>query len=148
MSEKEDYSDYIAQLSNVVNVIALISGFMFASLTVLLTALPDLSSASSQFVLFIAAFWLDVFMFLLVNSATLPVLFCKMPPLTKTIRNLNQLLFLALMLGIGMVTTAMFFAYNLTYLGLAQLAMWIMWSIVTQVYVFKPFGRVRRLIKG
>jgi hypothetical protein len=144
MSEREGYSDYIAVVSNTINVLALVSGFMFASLTVLLTALPDLSSVSSQLVLFIAAFFLDVFVFLLLNAVSLPMLYCKMPPVTKRIATFNALLLLALMIGMGMVTTAMFFAYNLTYLGLAQLVMWLLMSIVAHVYLIMPMGRMRR----
>jgi hypothetical protein len=70
---------------------------------------------------------------------------CKMPPVTKRIASFNLLLYLALMFGMGMVTTAMFFAYNLTYLGLAQLVMWIIMSILTHIYIFRPIARIRRL---
>ncbi len=138
MSEKEEYSDYVAHLSSVINAVALITGFMFASLTVLLTALPDLSSASSQLVLLIAACFLDVFVFILLDFLRNSAWFCKMPPLTRRMASLNLLLLVSLMLGIGMVTTSMFFAYNLTYLALAQLAMWITCSMATYVYIMRP----------
>jgi hypothetical protein len=61
-----------------------------------------------------------------------------MPPLTRRMASLNLLLLVSLMLGIGMVTTSMFFAYNLTYLALAQLAMWITCSMATYVYIMRP----------
>jgi len=146
MSDKEDYSEYVAQVSNVINALALLSGFMFASLTVLLTGLPDLSSVLSQSVLLVAAFFLDVFLFLLQGFLGISVLYIRMPPYTKAGKNWNLLPMLSIMFGMGTLTTLMFLAYKLVYLALAQLAMWIVFAVAAWVYIFAPVGRARAVL--
>jgi len=143
MSDKEDYTEYVGQISNVINALALLSGFMFASLTVLLSGLPDLSSVLSQSVLLVAAFFLDVFLFLLQGFLSLSVSYIRMPPYTREMKNWNLLLMLSIMFGMGTLTTLMFLAYKLVYLALAQLAIWIVFSTAAWVYIFVPVARAR-----
>jgi len=44
-TNERDYSDYIKHLSNLGNVYSFLSGFMFTTITILLTQLPERSSA-------------------------------------------------------------------------------------------------------
>jgi hypothetical protein len=147
LSNKEDYSEYVGTVSNTINVLALLSGFMFASLTVLLNGLPDLSSALSQSVLLVAAFFLDFFLFLLQAFVSGLMPYVRMPRLTRRIAVFNLLTVLSILFGMGSVTILMFFAYKLVYLALAQLAMWIGFGIAAWVYVYVPMGH-KRMEKG
>ncbi|MCJ7470894.1 hypothetical protein MUO74_10480 [Candidatus Bathyarchaeota archaeon] len=144
VESEKNYSDYIKHISNVISALALFSGFMFTAITVLVTRLPDLDSVPSQLMLFVAAFFLDIFMFLFGNFIFIPAQYCKMPPLTRRYDKLNLLTFASATLAMGILTAGIFFVYHLTYLALAQLAVSVMLSLALYVYTIRPFLEYRK----
>jgi len=145
MTESEkDYSDYIKHTSNIISALALFSGFMFTCITVLVTRLPNLHSTPSQLILLVASVFLDIFMFLFGNFIVIPTRYCKMPPLTKKQDRLNLLAFASMSVAMGMVTTGIFFVYNLIFLAMMQLAAWVILSLVLYAYTIKPVFEQRK----
>jgi hypothetical protein len=142
-SEK-DYSDYIKHISNTISALALFLGFMFTAITVLVTRLPDLTSMPSQLVLLVAAVFLDIFMFLFGSFILIPAKYCKMPTLTRYDEILNLLLFASTTPAMGILTAGMFWVYHLTYLALAQLALWAIICLALYVYEIRPFLEQRK----
>ena len=64
MSEKKaDYSDYITAVSNLSNVRAILTGFTFTVITLLLIELPDPSQTNAQIVLFTLTLLVDMFLY-------------------------------------------------------------------------------------
>ena len=65
---KDDYSDCIAAVSNLSNVRAIMTGFTFIIITLLLIELPDPSQINAQIVLFTLTALVDLFIHTLCGS--------------------------------------------------------------------------------
>jgi len=116
----KDYSDYYQVAANTVNMLALLSGFTFTGITILLSLYPVLGNLAVQFLLFFLAFLFFLFMFLMGWFNThLMRLARNRPPVTRQVVIFNHMVMLSYQL-IQFAVVLMFFVWDLIYLGLAS----------------------------
>ncbi len=137
-ANEKDYSSYLAYESMAVQVLALLCGFTFTSITVLLTLLPDPKQVLSQVTLFFLAFMFDLMLFML-SFAMFYLAFCvkAVPPEAKGRRSMMWLWFLIFSLW-GISIVLMFLLWNLIYLALTSGIMYALFAILTVIFVWKP----------
>ena len=139
MSNVEDnYSDYIVHMSHLTDVIAVLAGFCFTTLTLLVTLLPDPSQIVAQFTLFFMTFLCDLLVFIIGWGSVSIIYFCrKVPPLTKQLKIFNFLSMSGFSLC-GLIPVLMFLVIKLTYLALVSGFIWIALMIPSYVVGWKP----------
>lgn len=119
-NEKADYSAYIAQHSNFLQLYAFFSGFVFTAITILLTLLPDPSQFLAQITLFALTFLFGLFS-VLIHQTQVVLYYCaRIAPVLpdRTKKSMNSLWHVTtLMLPATLVL--MFLLWNLPYLALS-----------------------------
>ena len=129
-------------MTNTVNILALLSGFTFTAIAILLSLYPVLDSLTVQFVLFFLAFLLFLFMFLMSWYASNLMRFARnRPPVTRQIASFNHLTMLSYHL-IQLAVVLMFLVWNLTYLALASGILLALFAFIVIRGYFKA-GRSR-----
>jgi hypothetical protein len=147
--DKEDFSDYIKHLSNLIGHLSLFSGFMFTAYTILITRLPDPSGIIAQFTLYILSLFLDIFLFLISQLNVMVITFCRnVPPLSKRTAMVNSLFFTSVFFGMSFVTSLMPLLWNLVYLALVQTVQWILFAVATNHLILKPFSQYRESLSS
>jgi hypothetical protein len=140
---EDDYSDYIAYMSNINRNYSTLGGVAFTALTLLITLLPDPSQIFAQVTLFFVMFMVDLLDFIAGWGATDLVYLCrKTPPLTKELKTFNYLSLSGYSL-VGFLPGLMFLVKNLMYLALVSWFVWIVFLIAMYVVCWKPFGTYR-----
>jgi hypothetical protein len=138
---KKDYSDYISYASNFLLALSLFSGFTFASITILITQLPDPSQILIQVTLFFLATMFYVFVFLSFYFIGC-ILHCvkNVPPDTELLGYKKVVSFLATISfpiwGVSVVL--MFLFWNLLYLALASFIVLLAVDIWSIFAIVKP----------
>jgi len=140
-TKEEDYSSWLAFESLVVQVEALLCGFTFTAITLLVTLLPDPSGFLSQVTLCFLAFIFYLFEFLLFY-ALYYLSYCvkTVPPEWKKRRERRFLIgpFLLSFTSFGIAIVLMFLLWNLTYLALASGLMYALFTALTAIFIWKP----------
>ena len=140
---EDDYSDYIHYMANLTHGYSVLGGFVFTTLTLLITLLPDPSQMFAQVTLFIVMFLCELMVFVVGWGAFDLIYLCrKVPPLTKQLKISNYLDWSAYSL-FGLIPVLMFLVKNLMYLALVSGFVWIVFMIATYVFVWKPFRTFR-----
>ena len=130
-------------MANLTHGYTVLAGFVFTTLTLLITLLPDPSQMFAQVTLFIVMFLCELMVFIVGWGAFDLIYFCrKVPPLTKQLKISNYLDWSAYFL-FGLIPVLMFLVKNLMYLALASGFVWIVFMIATYVAVWKPFRTYR-----
>lgn len=147
-ADERDYSSYLAYESMAVQVLALLCGFTFTSITILLTLLPDPNQVLSQVTLFFLAFMFDLMLFML-SFAIFYVTFCvkAVPPEAKGRRTIMWLWVLVFSLW-GLAIVLMFFLWNLMYLALASGVTYVLFTILDYIYIWKPFIELSKRLRS
>jgi hypothetical protein len=149
MSTKdEDYSSYLAYESVALQVLALLCGFTFTAITLLITLLPNPSSFQSQFTLFFLAFMFYLFQFMLFYGIFY-LSYCvkAVPPEAEGRRAVMWLWFLSFSLW-GIAIVLMFLLWNLTYLASVSGIMYTLFTILTVMFVWKPALELYRKLRS
>jgi len=141
-TKEEDYSSWLAVESLAVQVEALLCGFTFTAITLLVTLLPDPSSFLSQVTLCFLAFIFYLLEFLLFY-ALFYLSYCvkAVPPDWKKRRRQRRIamwLWLLSLTAFGIAIVLMFLLWSLTYLALASGLMYTFFTVLTGIYIWKP----------
>jgi len=141
-TKEEDYSSWLAAESLVVHVEALLCGFTFTAITLLVTRLPDPSQILPQVTLFFLAFIFYLFEFL-VFYALYYLSYCvKAVPKEwkqrKRERRILTWLWLLCFTSFGIAIVLMFLLWSLTYLALASGLMYTFFTALTAIFIWKP----------
>jgi hypothetical protein len=140
---EDDYSDYIAYMSNINRNYGTMAGVAFTTLTLLITLLPDPSQMFAQVTLFFVMFVCVLLDFIAGWGATDLVYLCrKVPPVTKQLKIFNYLSLSGYSL-LGLIFGLMFLVKNLMYLALVSWFVWIVFLIAMYVVCWKPFRTYR-----
>jgi len=143
-TDKEDYSDYIKHLSNLIGALSLFSGFIFTAYTILITRLPDPSGIIAQFTLYILSLFLNIFLFLISQLNVMVITSCRnVPPLTKRTAMTNSLYSISIFVAMVIVTSLISLLWNLTYLALVQTVQWILFGEAIRRFILKTFVQYR-----
>jgi len=141
-TKEEDYSSWLAVESLAVQVEALLCGFTFTAITLLVTLLPDPSGFLSQVTLCFLAFIFYLLEFLLFYALHyLSYCIKAVPPEWKKRRRERRFLmglFLLSFTSFGIAIVLMFLLWNLTYLALASGLMYTFFTILAIIYIWKP----------
>jgi hypothetical protein len=138
ISENEkEYSVYLQVATNTLNILVLLSGFTFTSITILLSLYPVLGSLPVQFILFFLASLFFCFMFMLTwFNSNLMKLSRNLPPVTREVVLFNRLLISTYTL-LQLAVVLMFLIWNLIYLSLAS-------GIVLAIFVILQIQGIKR----
>jgi len=143
-TDKEDYSDYIKHLSNLIGIVSLFSGFMFTAYTILITRLPDPSGIIAQLTLYLISLFLNIFLYLGSQFNVMVITYCRnIPPLTKRVSMTNSLFLISIFSAMVILTSLMSLLWNLTYLALVQTVQWILFAEAIWRFILKPFVQYR-----
>jgi len=140
---EEDLSAYIAYHSNISNNLALISGFIFTAIVLLLTLLPHPSQPLVQLTFFILLAVFNLIVFQLFGEEALLGYCVKIAPKlpeghpTRIINVLSPLVWILL----GIVVVMMFLVLELVYLALASAVMTAMADLLGYFKIVKPLLR-------
>lgn len=119
--------------------LSLFCGFMFTAYTILITQLPDTNSNTSQFTLYAISTFLGIFLVLLGYFIMTAMFYCRnFPALTKENEIVNATFLVSITFAMGVVTTAMSFLWDLTYLAVIQIVTWIILYVVVYLIIIKP----------
>jgi len=143
---EKDYSDYVDQLLNLTNGLHFFAGFIFTSITILLTQHPEPSQMHAQVTLLFLAVLFYLFVFLALYAWAEVTYFMKnIPPLSKRRTAFNLAILLVLSMS-GVAIILMFLLWNLVYLALASGVVWVSYVISVLVFIVKPFQVYREKV--
>lgn len=144
-TDEKDYSDYLKHLSNIISIMSLCSGFLFTAYTILITRLPDPSVITAQSTLLILSIYMSICLFCLGYLSGAAFAVCRnVPPLSKGYTIVNSLFFVAATTAMSVATTLMSLLWNLTYLALVQTLQWILFALMSYLFVIRPSWKLRR----
>ncbi len=107
----ENYSDYLTHRSNLITILALLSGFTFTSTIILVSRLSDPISGISQVLFLFAAILLDILVFLLLmNTVNIFFYIHNIPEPTRT----THFISLMSVISIGLWGFLLPFSYSLS----------------------------------
>jgi hypothetical protein len=136
---EDDYSDYIAYLSNANRNYVTLAGFASTSLALLITLLPNPSQMFAQITLFLVMFMYALLAFIGLWGGWDIIYFCrKVPPLTRRLKTYNYVSLSGYSL-FGAIPVLLFLVKNLIYLALISAFVWIAFMIATYIICWKPF---------
>ena len=145
MSEDENnWSDYIKHRSNLINIFALLCGFTFTAITILVTRLPEPDSLSSQLILLFSSTLLDLFVFLLLlNTVNIFSYIQRIPQPTMTTNIISILSVVSIGLW-GYLLPFVFLLLNLTMIGSTATVIWTLILALGVAFIWKPFEQRRK----
>ncbi len=145
MSKYEnDWSDYIKHRSNLINIFALLCGFTFTAITILVTRLPEPNSLASQLILLFSSTLLDLFVILLLlNTLNIFSYIQRIPQPTKTTNIISVLSVVSIALW-GYLLPFVFLLLNLALIGSTATIVWTSILVLGVSFIWKPFEQLRR----
>jgi hypothetical protein len=130
-------TDFIHHLANLGSIYALICGFTFTAITLLITTFPNLMEPRVQLVLLFLTVIFDVFVYLITWNNTEEIQYCSfVPPINKSMRILTALTTIGLVLW-GFSVPAMFLLWDLNLLATVAALIWIFGIIASYFTVYK-----------
>jgi hypothetical protein len=142
--DEKDWSDYISHRSNLINIFALLCGFTFTAITILVTRLPEPNSLSSQLILLFSSTLLDLFVILLLlNTLNIFNYIQRIPQPTRTTNIISILSVVSIGLW-GYLLPFVFLLLNLTLIGYTATVIWTSILLLGVAFIWKPFEQRRR----
>ena len=141
MTENEEkYSSYFDHNKIIAQVLSLFSGFIFTSITLLLTRLNDLGDSFAQATLLFLTILFYMTLFVLINNLEMPFHYIKnIPLMTLKVRPFFFLLVIFYLFGAS--TVMMFLLFHLLYLSLVSGVLWFALVIVSIFSTMRRFFR-------
>jgi hypothetical protein len=137
--EKEtDYTDYFGHNRTISSVLSLFCGFLFTSITILLTAYPNKEEVLAQATLFFLTFIFYVVLYTLIDNLEMGFHYIKdIPPLTLRVAPFFRLVLVFYLFGTAVVF--MFLLFDLFGLALATGVLWAIFVLVSIRSIITPF---------
>jgi hypothetical protein len=121
--DKNSYAQYFEHNSVIVGVLSLFCGFLFTSITILLTSLQDKTGTSAQAILLFLTLIFYFSLYVLLDNLEMAFHYIKnIPPLTLKIRPFFNLLLIFYLFGTS--TVLLFLLFGLEYLAAISAALW------------------------
>ena len=139
MSEtKTSYSEYFGHNGVIVGVLSLFSGFLFTSITILLTSLQNKEGALAQATILFLTLIFYFSLYVLLDNLEMAFHYIKdIPPLTLKIRPFFNLLLIFYFFGTS--TILMFLLFNLLFLAVISAIIWALVLIASVNSTVKRF---------
>jgi hypothetical protein len=124
VKDEESYSAYFDHNRTIVGVLSLFSGFLFTSITILLTSLQNKEEMLTQATILFLTFVFYAALYVLLDNLEMGFHYIKnIPPLTVKVRPFFSLLVIFYLFGTA--TVLMFLLFGLFYLSLVSGVIWI-----------------------
>jgi hypothetical protein len=138
MSDKSgNTADFVSHMANLGSIYALICGFTFTIITLLITAFPNPTETRIQLVLLFLTVIFDIFVYLITWNNTEEIQYCSfVPSITKRMRIFNALTAVGLVLW-GFSVPAMFLLWDLNLLAIVATLIWIFGIVASYFTVYK-----------
>lgn len=138
MEEEDDYSDYFDHNRSISSVLSLFCGFIFTSITIFLTAYPNIEDSFSQATLFFLTFIFYVSLYTLIDNLEMGFHYIeKIPPLTLRVAPFFRLVLVFYLFGTAIIM--MFLLFGLYALALASGILWAIFILVSISSIIVPF---------
>ncbi len=138
--EKTSYSEYFSHNSTIVEVLSLFCGFLFTSITILLTALQNKGGMLAQSTLLFLTLIFYLSLYVLLDNLEMAFHYIKdIPPLTLKVKPFFYLLLIFYFFGTS--TVLLFLLFDLPYLAVTSAVVWVI------VVVASIDSTVRRFYK-
>jgi hypothetical protein len=122
--DKSTFSDYFEHNSIIVQVLSLFCGFLFTSITILLTWLQNRSELFAQAAILFLTILFYLSLYVLLDNLEMRFHYIEeIPPLTLKVRPFFNLLLIFYLFGAA--TVLMFLLFDLLYLSLVSGLIWI-----------------------
>ena len=141
MSEKKtSYSEYFGHNGVIVGVLSLFCGFLFTSITILLTSLQNKEGALAQATILFLTLIFYFSLYVLLDNLEMAFHYIEdIPPLTLKVRPFFNLLLIFYFFGTS--TILMFLLFNLVYLAIISAIIWTLVVIASINSTVKRFYR-------
>ena len=132
MSDEEtSYSEYFSHNSTIVNVLSLFCGFIFTSITILLTVLQNKGGTLAQATILFLTLIFYFSLYVLLDNLEMAFHYIKdIPPLTLKVKPFFYLLLIFYFFGTS--TVLMFLLFDLLYLAVISALVWMI-IVITSV---------------
>ena len=132
MSDEEtSYSEYFSHNSTIVNVLSLFCGFIFTSITILLTVLQNKGGTLAQATILFLTLIFYFSLYVLLDNLEMAFHYIKdIPPLTLKVKPFFYLLLIFYFFGTS--TIFMFLLFDLIYLAVISALVWMI-IVITSV---------------
>jgi hypothetical protein len=139
MPKNEDvYSSYFEHNKTIAHVLSLFCGFLFTSITILLSALKNPTEIIAQATLLFLTILFYFSLFVLIDNLEMPFHYIKnIPPMTLKIRPFFYLLVIFYLFGA--TTVMMFLLFHLVYLSLISGMIWAIIVLLSILSTGKRF---------
>jgi hypothetical protein len=135
---KTSYSEYFGHNGVIVGVLSLFSGFLFTSITILLTSLQNKEGALAQATILFLTLIFYFSLYVLLDNLEMAFHYIKdIPPLTLKIRPFFNLLLIFYFFGTS--TILMFLLFNLLFLAVISAIIWALVLIASINSTVKRF---------
>lgn len=125
MSEKTSYSDYFSHSGIIGGVLSLFCGFLFTSLTILLTSLQNKEGLLAQTTILLLTLIFYFSLYVLLDNLEMAFHYIEnIPPLTLKVKPFFYLLLIFYFFGTS--TILMFLLFNLVYLAMISAVIWVL----------------------
>jgi hypothetical protein len=129
---------YFEHNKTIVHILSLFSGFLFTSITLLLTLLPNLDEIAPQATLLFLTIIFDLSLFVLIDNLEMPFHYIKtIPMLTLKIRPFFYLMIIFYLFGAAIVM--MFNLFNLIPLAIISGVLWLVIVVISILTTSKRF---------
>jgi len=136
--EETSYSEYFSHNSTIVNVLSLFCGFIFTSITILLTVLQNKGGTLAQATILFLTLIFYFSLYVLLDNLEMAFHYIKdIPPLTLKVKPFFYLLLIFYFFGTS--TIFMFLLFDLIYLAVISAAVWIVVVIMSVNSTVKRF---------
>ena len=140
MVEEENYADYFGHNRSISSVLSLFCGFLFTSITLLLTSYPNIQEVLAQATLFFLTFVFYVALYTLIDNLEMGFHYIKkIPPLTLRVAPFFRLLLVFYLFGTAVVL--MFLLFGLLNLAIISGILWAIFVMVSIISIVRPFFR-------
>lgn len=136
--EKTSYSEYFSHNSVIVGVLSLFCGFLFTSITILLTSLQNKEGALAQATILLLTVIFYFSLYVLLDNLEMAFHYIEdIPPLTLKIRPFFNLLLIFYLFGTS--TVIMFLLFDLLYLAVISAVIWVIVVVASVNSTVKRF---------
>jgi len=136
--EETSYSEYFSHNSTIVNVLSLFCGFIFTSITILLTVLQNKGGTLAQATILFLTLIFYFSLYVLLDNLEMAFHYIKdIPPLTLKVKPFFYLLLIFYFFGTS--TIFMFLLFDLIYLAVISAVVWIVVVIMSVNSTVKRF---------
>ncbi len=137
MEKEDDYSDYFDHNRTISSVLSLFCGFIFTSITILLTAYHNIQDPLAQATLFFLTFIFYVALYTLIDNLEMGFHYIKnIPLLTLRVAPFFRLVLVFYLFGTAVVI--MFLLFGLYGLALASGILWAIFVLVSIRSIIMP----------